>query len=62
MSSVYYGTRARQIVLASRPDRKVTPKNFRVEEVILAEPADGEVLLAVRYLSLDPYMLSLIHI
>jgi hypothetical protein len=30
--------------------------DFRLEEAPVAEPGDGEMLLAVRYLSLDPYM------
>ena len=46
----------RQIVLASRPAGKPTAADFRLEEAPLAAPGDGEVLLAVRHLSLDPYM------
>jgi hypothetical protein len=46
----------RRIVLASRPDGRPTPENFRLEEVALAEPGEGEVLCRTIYLSLDPYM------
>ena len=45
-----------QIVLASRPIGKPTAANFRLEETPVAAPRDGEMLLAIRYLSLDPYM------
>ncbi|NLE79644.1 MAG: NADP-dependent oxidoreductase [Rhodococcus sp.] len=45
-----------QIVLASRPDGEPTVDNFRVETVDLPQPGDGQVLLRVLYLSLDPYM------
>jgi NADPH-dependent curcumin reductase CurA len=47
---------AAQIVLASRPQGKPQPENFRYEEVDLPEPGAGQVLLQTRYLSLDPYM------
>ncbi len=45
-----------RIVLASRPTGKPTPENFRIEEAPLPAPADGQVLLEILYLSLDPYM------
>jgi NADPH-dependent curcumin reductase CurA len=45
-----------RIVLASRPEGRPTPANFRLEEVPLAEPGEGEVLCRTIYLSLDPYM------
>ena len=45
-----------RIVLASRPTGPVTPDNFRLETVPVPEPADGQVLVRVHYLSLDPYM------
>jgi NADPH-dependent curcumin reductase CurA len=44
------------IVLASRPDGTPTLDNFRIEQVDLREPGDGQVELRVLYLSLDPYM------
>ena len=45
-----------QIVLAARPQGKVTPDDFRLEEFSLPEPGPGEFLMKVEYLSLDPYM------
>lgn len=45
-----------RIVLASRPTGKPTPENFRIEETPLPAPAEGQVLLEILYLSLDPYM------
>ena len=49
-------TSYQRIVLASRPTGAVTPDNFRLETVPVPQPADGEVLVRVHYLSLDPYM------
>ncbi len=46
----------RRMVLASRPQGRVTPDNFRLEEVPLPEPGPGQVLVRNHYLSLDPYM------
>ena len=46
----------RRLVLASRPHGAPTAANFRLEQLPLAEPKDGEVLLRSVYLSLDPYM------
>ncbi|WP_371060394.1 NADP-dependent oxidoreductase [Rhodosalinus sp. 5P4] len=46
----------RRIVLASRPEAEAVPDNFRLEEADLPRPAEGEVLVRVMYLSLDPYM------
>lgn len=45
-----------RIVLASRPEGAVTAENFRLEQVELPELSDGEVLVEVTALSLDPYM------
>ncbi len=45
-----------QIVLASRPDGRPAPDNFRLERGAIPTPSDGEVLLKILYLSLDPYM------
>ncbi|MGE0153372.1 MAG: NADP-dependent oxidoreductase [Reyranellaceae bacterium] len=45
-----------RIVLASRPQGEVQPQNFRRESVVRAAPGDGQVLVRVVYLSLDPYM------
>ena len=46
----------RHIVLASRPEGAPTPDNFRLETAPLPTPGDGEVLVEVHYMSLDPYM------
>ena len=46
----------RRIVLASRPDGAPRPENFRLEEAELPVPGEGEVLVRVHYMSLDPYM------
>ena len=48
--------KAIQIVLAARPQGKVTPDDFRLEEFALPEPSQGEFLMKVDFLSLDPYM------
>ncbi|MGY6247950.1 NADP-dependent oxidoreductase [Bosea thiooxidans] len=45
-----------RIVLASRPEGRPTAQNFRSEHVTLPPLADGQVLLKILYLSLDPYM------
>src|SRR5262245_46566702 len=45
-----------RIVLASRPEGAPVPENFRAERADIPIPAEGEVLLKVLYLSLDPYM------
>ncbi|TCQ99106.1 oxidoreductase family protein [Neorhizobium sp. JUb45] len=46
----------RRILLASRPDGEPSSENFGIEVAPVTGPADGEVLLRVLYLSLDPYM------
>ncbi|OWU69002.1 NADP-dependent oxidoreductase [Marinibacterium profundimaris] len=46
----------RRIVLASRPDAAPVPDNFRLEETAMPTPGEGEVLVKVEYMSLDPYM------
>src|SRR5882724_3751529 len=50
------GSRARQIVLATRPQGKPQLTDFRLEETAIPTPASGQLLLGVQYLSLDPYM------
>jgi NADPH-dependent curcumin reductase CurA len=49
-------TDAVQIVLARRPTGDVTPDCFREETVTLPPLQDGQLLIAQRFLSLDPYM------
>jgi NADPH-dependent curcumin reductase len=48
--------KARQIVLAARPQGRPKPTDFRLEETAIAAPSAGQILLRVQYLSLDPYM------
>ncbi len=43
----------RQIVLAEKPADKLAPEHFRLTEAAVPAPQDGEVLLRVRYISLD---------
>ncbi len=45
-----------RIVLASRPLGPVKPDNFRIETQQAPAPGDGEILLKILFLSLDPYM------
>lgn len=46
----------RQFLLARRPVGQASREDFIFQEVPVAEPADGQVLLKNRYLSLDPAM------
>jgi NADPH-dependent curcumin reductase CurA len=46
----------KQVLLASRPQGRVTEENFRIVEVPIGTPAAGEVLVRNEWLSLDPYM------
>jgi NADPH-dependent curcumin reductase CurA len=43
----------RQIILTEMPKGKLTAENFRLAEGPIPTPADGEVLLKARYVSLD---------
>ena len=45
-----------RILLASRPNGEPTAANFAVDEAPVPTPGEGQVLLKVLYLSLDPYM------
>ncbi len=45
-----------RILLAARPEGRPKPSDFRLEQGAVPEPGDGEVLLKILYLSLDPYM------
>ena len=49
-------TKARQVVLAARPQGKPRLTDFRLEETAIPTPGVGQVLLRVECLSLDPYM------
>ncbi|WP_437334941.1 NADP-dependent oxidoreductase [Sorangium sp. So ce394] len=46
----------RRVLLAARPRGLPTPQDFRLEEVAVPTPGEGQVLLRTLYLSLDPYM------
>ena len=46
----------RQIVLKSRPEGAPTLDNFELRETSVPQPREGEVLIRILYLSLDPYM------
>lgn len=45
-----------RIALASRPFGIPKPENFSLETAVIPTPGDGEVLVRVQYMSLDPYM------
>jgi NADPH-dependent curcumin reductase CurA len=47
-------TKGHQIVLAARPQGKPRLTDFRLEETATQAHGPGQVLLQVRYLSLDP--------
>ena len=47
---------AKQIHLISRPSGMPTKANFKLVEVELPAPTDGEVLVKNLYMSVDPYM------
>src|SRR5258708_5751834 len=51
-----FATKARQIVLAARPEGKPRLTDFRLEETAIPTAGPGQVLLRVQFLSLDPYM------
>ena len=46
----------RRIVLADRPAAYPEPTHFRLEEVPIPQPSEGEALVETIWLSLDPYM------
>lgn len=48
--------RNRQWMLASRPTGSVEEANFRLVDAAVPVPQDGQALIKVHYLSLDPYM------
>src|SRR3954470_9604563 len=48
--------RNKQILLANRPKGAVQESDFRTVESDLPSPREGQVLVRVLYLSLDPYM------
>src|SRR5262249_62022860 len=46
----------RQILLKSRPEGPPSLDNFELTERPTPDPSEGEVLMRIVYLSLDPYM------
>ncbi len=46
----------RQVLLKSRPDGAPGLDNFELTQAPVPEPGEGEVLMRILYLSLDPYM------
>lgn len=49
-------TKAKRWVLASRPDGKPQPENFRLEDMTLADPGEHEILIRTEFHSVDPGM------
>src|SRR3954470_12360807 len=49
-------TTSREIHLAFRPQGEPQPSDFRLTEVDVPEPADGELLVRNEWMSVDPYM------
>jgi hypothetical protein len=49
-------TRNRQWILASRPSGRADESNFKLIEAAAPRLQDGQALIKVQYLSLDPYM------
>jgi NADPH-dependent curcumin reductase len=49
-------TEMQRIVLVSRPTGAPTSENFRLEAAPIPTPAEGEILVRVTAMSLDPYM------
>ncbi len=47
---------ARHVNLASRPHGAPVPENFEVVEAEVRAPQDGEIVIANRFMSVDPYM------
>ena len=49
-------TTTREWHLAARPHGEPTPEDFRLVEVPVPEPADGQVVVRRIVMSVDPYM------
>src|SRR5437660_12245329 len=47
------GSVNRQVLLVEKPAGKVGPEHFKMYKSGIPEPKDGEVLVRVRYISLD---------
>lgn len=51
----------RRFLLAARPQGLPTAQDFRLDHAAMPVPAEGQVLLRTVYLSLDPYMRTLME-
>ncbi|MEC5385788.1 NADP-dependent oxidoreductase [Uliginosibacterium sp. H3] len=51
----------RRVVLAARPHGLPRLTDFRIEELPVPAPQDGQILLRTEWLSLDPYMRNLME-
>ena len=51
--TINHNIRNRQVLLIEKPTGKLGPEHFKMFEGAVPEPGDGEVLLRVRYISLD---------
>lgn len=49
-----------QIYLQARPDGMPCQSDFGIRQVAIPEPVDGEILVRIEYLSVDPYMRGLL--
>jgi NADPH-dependent curcumin reductase CurA len=46
-----------EVIFASKPKDKPTPDNFKLQDCAYPQlSADGELLVKILYLSVDPYM------
>ncbi|MBT4890019.1 MAG: hypothetical protein HON65_10750 [Rhodospirillales bacterium] len=46
----------RSIVLKSRPTGEMSTEHFEVREVQSPDPGDGDIMIQLQYLSIDPYL------
>lgn len=46
----------REIILTKRPDGEPTREHLQIREAAMPQPAEGEVLTRLLYVSVDPYM------
>ena len=48
----------KQVLLADRPTGFPKPTDFRLVESPIPEPAEGQFLVGISHLSVDPYMVA----
>jgi NADPH-dependent curcumin reductase CurA len=51
----------KRILLARRPEGQPTSADFRIDELPVPAPKEGELLLHILFLSLDPYMRGIMN-